>query len=178
MELKECLEENLRRELHRQHPSGFKSEADAIAALQCLVVKKRNKAVIRDQLSSLIQDKGEGVRRFFGRVKALANVCEYSVECHKCKEAVSYTDCMVKDCVITGLSNVSIKEDVMSHEGLEDWKVDNLIKFIEGKETSKVDAGARIKGGAVNANAVESGKHPKCTKCGAENHPGRCRASQ
>ena len=79
-EVKECLEEDLRREVHRQYPNGFTDLQDMLKGLRKLAVKKRNRAVIRDELHKLIQDRGEGVRRFSGRVQALANVGEYETE--------------------------------------------------------------------------------------------------
>ena len=79
VEIRECLEENLRRELHRQHPGQFIDEDNMLVMLKLIAVKKRNTAVIRNQLDHLTQDRGEDVQQFLGRVQALANVAEFSV---------------------------------------------------------------------------------------------------
>ena len=101
-EIKECLEEELRRELHRQHPQGFLDKNLMMEGLKKLVVKQRNRAVVRDELHRLVQDRGEGVRRFSGRIQALANVGEYVHECSHCKKSTTYKDEVVKDQIIPG----------------------------------------------------------------------------
>ena len=88
-----------------------------LETLKTIPVKKRNMAVIRNQLDHLTQDRGGEIRRFLGKVQALANVAEFTVKCIKCKEDMPYTDMAVKDKIVAGLANVSNKEDVL--EGME-----------------------------------------------------------
>ena len=56
VELKECFDEDLRREMFRQYPSGFKTEKEMLEGLKKLVIRKRNITVLRDELHNLYQD--------------------------------------------------------------------------------------------------------------------------
>ena len=66
-------------------------------------------------------------------MQALANVAEFSVQCTKCKEDTPYADMVVKDRIVAGLANISIKEDVLAHDSLKEWNVNDLVTYIKGK---------------------------------------------
>ena len=72
--------------------------------------------VARAALHDMHQDIDEPVRSFCARLMGQANICNYSVECPDCKKDVSYTNHIVRDCVMRGLSDDDIRLDVLGNE--------------------------------------------------------------
>ena len=83
----------------------------------------------RKNLHELKQQHGEPIRKFAGRVRSLAVIAEYEVEC-QCKKMVQYSDLVIKDQVIAGISNVEIKEAVLSHADVNAWTLDKLVVYV------------------------------------------------
>jgi hypothetical protein len=94
-----------------------------------------NVVVPRVTLHSMAQDTEEAVRPFCARLKGQANVCNYKIECPKCKIDVFYTDHIVRDCVIRGISDDDIRLDVL---GNSDQQMDQtVLAYIQSKEAGK-----------------------------------------
>ena len=97
-QLMECCHENIRRDHHRTFSRAVGeedlgvTEEQRLQELKQLAVRKKNKAVNRVKLGTLRQDKGEPIRKFAGRVRSLATVSEYMVQCKGCKKDVSYSE--------------------------------------------------------------------------------------
>ena len=110
LQLLECCCEELRKDHYRNFPSTgtILSESVLLSQLKQIAVRAKNRAVNRFKLNTLRQDKGESIRRFAGRIKSLAVVSEYSVECKKCKTHVTYTDEVIMDQIIAGISSLSL----------------------------------------------------------------------
>ena len=94
LQLMECCCEQLRRDHHRNYPSNKNqaTESSCLAQIKQIAVRAKNRAVNRVKLNTLRQDKGEPVRKFAGRIRSLATVSDYSVDCTQCKLPVTYTD--------------------------------------------------------------------------------------
>ena len=91
LQLMECCCEQLRRDHHRTYPKtgvGTVTEETRLSELKQLAVRQKNRMVNRVKLGTLKQDKGEPVRKFYGRVHSLASVSEYTVSCAKCQVPV------------------------------------------------------------------------------------------
>ena len=117
-------------------------------------MKKANRAVIRESMGNLKQERGETVRKFTGRIRALAVVSELEVEC-ACTKKVSYMKEAIKDRVVGGLHDQDIKTAVLSHKDVNEWSLDDLLGYVEAKEAGRVSAS--LMGGAASASAVSSG---------------------
>ena len=76
-QLMECMSEVVREDHYRQF-GGKKvgTEAELLEQVKQVAVPKSSRAVQRDSLSSIRQERGEGVRKFCGRIRAVALVCE------------------------------------------------------------------------------------------------------
>ena len=137
-QLLECCNEQLRRDHHRTFSGATETndEKTVIAQLKQIAVCKRNLAVNRVKVGTLVQDRGEPVRKFAGRVKSLAAVSGYTVKCSKvdCNTDVSYQEPVVTDQVIRGLGDSEIQRDVLSHTDSDTMDLEALLKYIEGKE--------------------------------------------
>ena len=188
LQLLECCSEQLRRDHHRQYPATditTAQESEVLGQLHKLAVRQQNKMVARVKLSSLTQDKGEGVRRFAGRVRELAVTGSYNVGCPSCKQDVDFTTEMVKCQVVTGLAMNSHQKDVLAHPEGNTMTLDKLLIFIEGKEQAERSQGL-LAGSGFEAKKVEvENKFEKkkvfnCKWCGDKHQPGKvnCKAAE
>ena len=186
-QLLECCTEQLRRDHHRTfsgaNGAAAVTEASVTAELKQIAVCKRNKAVNRVKLGTLRQDKGEPVRKFAGRVRSLAAVNGYSVKCTKagCGQDVPYTEAVIMDQIITGLADLEIQKDVLSHTDADTMDLETLLKFIEGKESGLASQGLMSGSGGVSAVRPGQGQgqghgqghgqgQKRCRWCG-DKHP-------
>ena len=103
----------------------------------------------RDNLHDLKHQRGEPGRRYAGRLKALAAVCEYSVTCESCKTQTSYTFLMVKYQLVAGLASDEIKKMVLSHKNINNLALDEVIAYVEGEEDGAASPGL-LSSGTVN----------------------------
>ena len=192
LQLLECCSEQLRRDHHRQHPGtdiDTITETELLGQLKKLAVRQQNKMVARVKLSSLTQDKGEGVRRFAGRVRELANTGGYTVQCGDCKRDVDFTTEMVKCQVVTGMANHTHQRDVLAHPEGNTITLDKLLVYIEGKEQAERSQGL-LAGSGFEAKKVDTEKAPggsgaikkmitNCRWCGDKHQAGKanCKAA-
>ena len=97
--------------------------------------------VNRVKLATLRQYKGEPVRKFAGRIRSLATVSEYNVQCFTCEVSIPYTEPVILDQVIAGLADLEIQKDVLSHPDAANMNLEKLLKFVEGKESGQASQG-------------------------------------
>ena len=178
LQLMECCCEQLRKDHYRNYPASqiSTSETARLAEIKQIAVRAKNRAVNRFKLNTLNQDKGEPIRRFAGRIRGLATVSEYSIECTSCKAPVSYTDEVIVDQVIAGIANLEIQKDVLSQSG--NFNLEKLLTFIEGKESGMTSQGL-ISGNKVESNVENQPRDRKCKFCGDSHTFGKknCKAA-
>ena len=147
LQLLECCDEPLRRDLHRTFGVLINSpELTVLSNLKTLAVRKENVMVARVALQQMCQQRDEPVRKFAARVRGQASVCNFVVKCPcqcgapaACNKTVSYSDVMVRDTIIRGLEDGDIRTDILS-EANQDLSLEDTIKFIEAKESGKRSA--------------------------------------
>ena len=117
LQLLECCEDSLRKDLHRSHSKiAMATEIDALAAIKTLAVKAENAMVSRMTLLTMTQEREEGVRSFAARLRDQDKVWKFSKNCtHNPFEAVNYTDDIFRDALIRGLGDSDIQPDVLGH---------------------------------------------------------------
>ena len=173
-QLLECCCEQLRRDHHRNYSQAAGDQAEApteerlLKEVKQLAVRKKNKAVNRVALGTLKQDKGEPVRKFAGRIRSLATVSEYVVNCKTCKTDIPYTESVIMDQLIKGLANNEIQRDVLSHIESDKMTLETLLTFVEGKESGQASQGLMTAG--YNTSGAPSYPSKSCGFCG-DNHP-------
>ena len=123
---------------------------------------------------TMTQDREEGVRNFAARLRGQANVCKFSKKCsHNPAEAVNYTDDMVRDALIRGLSDSDIQQDVLGHND-QDMTLEDTIKFIEAKEAGKRSQATLQNPSAATLSSykqTDKDQHLiKCRNCGKTGH--------
>ena len=130
LQLLECFEDSLRKDLHRCHSNiAMATEIDALVAIKTLTGKAENAMVSIMTLMTMTQDIEEGVRSFAARLRGQAKVCKFSKICsHNPFEAVNYTDDKVCDGLIRGLGDSNIQQEVLGHNDLA-MTLEDTIKF-------------------------------------------------
>ena len=117
LQLLECCEESLRRDLTRSAGGSLsdQSEADVLKAIKNLAVVAENTMVSRVRLYNMQQDHGETVRSFCARLRGLANVCDFKVACpgNDCDVSVDFTNIMLRDTLVRGISDIEIQSDLL-----------------------------------------------------------------
>ena len=86
LQLLECCDEQLRRDLTRNAGGTLAGETEEVvlAAIKALAVRKENVMVARVALHHMEQDRDEPIRAFVARLKGQAGVCKYVKACPGC----------------------------------------------------------------------------------------------
>ena len=132
-QLRAACNEDLRRNLFNCLGSKLKTltEQQMMDEIQKLAVLAQNNLVKVVQLLALSQDREEPIRAFYARLKASASACELSVQCTAttCPEKVSYSNRMILDALVRGITDEEIREHVLAKT--EELGLEETIKFIE-----------------------------------------------
>ena len=141
MQLLECCEDDLRKDLTRTAGGSLakKTEAQVLAAIKVLAVRQENVMVARVALNQMRQDHNEPVRTFAARVKGQADICNFQIKCSECDKNVSYTESAVKDVVIIGLADQDIQLEVFGHIN-QDMSLSEILQYVKSKESGKRSA--------------------------------------
>jgi len=177
-----CCEKGLGRLLLKENPNVIDAgETALLEAMKSMAVIKIATSVRRTQLLSLRQDHGQNIREFYANVKAQASTCNFRVKCGRqcCTDApeVDYTPLVVKDILISGISDPEIRKDVLEWPELECKSVTDLVGFVEGKETSKKAWAAQPSDTAVISNYKKLDKQEEAEitrKLALRSKCGRC----
>ena len=152
LQLLECCDEHLRRDLIRTTGGSLsnRTEEQVMAAIKKLAVRQENTMVARVQLHNMKQDIAEPIRNFCARLRGQAGVCKFTVTCTNCDRDVDYTEHMIRDVVTRGLADNDIQLDLLGDQN-QNMTSEEVIKFIEAKESGKRSAGHLLETQATNA---------------------------
>ena len=105
IQLLECCDETLRRDLTRAHSGTLTNETEdnVLAAIRQLAAREENTMVARMTLNNMTQDREETVRAFGARLRGQAGVCKFVLKCSNCSEDMNYTDAILRDVLTRGL---------------------------------------------------------------------------
>ena len=83
LQLLECCEENLRRDVTRAAGGTLtqKTEQQVLTAIRALAVREESSMVARAVLYNMKQDREESVRAFCARIRGQANTCKFTTTC-------------------------------------------------------------------------------------------------
>ena len=182
-QLFDCCEKTLGRLILREDPSIIETgEESLLRAMKRMAVIKVATSVRRTKLLSLKQDHGQAIREFYANVKAQATTCNFKVKCGQTccndKPAVDYTSLVVKDILISGISDLEIRKDVLEWSDLDAKSAIDLVGFIESKETAKKAWSGQVSdaAGTSGYKKRQDDQDPKkklslktiCSKCGIQ----------
>ena len=82
------------------------------------------------------QDSGQIVQSFLAALKMKGRQCNLRIKCSAlgCKEVVDYSEEVIRNLFIMGLSDVELQQDIMV---VDDLTLDKAVKMAEAKETAK-----------------------------------------
>ena len=145
-QLLECASEDLGDLVLRAHPQ-FTSKPinEAIKLLKSFAVVPVALGVLRSELLAIHQDADEPFRKFSARVQGKAEVCEfmttYHGKCTGCNADYSgltyYTNEMIRDVLLDGIADVDIRREAQSVEGMLNKSINEIIGFVESRETAR-----------------------------------------
>ena len=110
-----CCDEDLRSDVQAATQDILtKDEDEVMAAIKRYAVQQRAQCSIKMELMAMVQDHGEGVRKFFARVQNVARQCKLTVPCQNdtCRLRLapftSYNDEIVKLVVLNGIADTAV----------------------------------------------------------------------
>ena len=180
IQLLECCEEDLRKDLTRSAGGSLtnNAEEDVLRKMKALAVRQENIMVARVELQDMHQDIDEGIRSFSARVKGQANVCRYILSCPTCSSDVNYTDEIMKDIIVKGISDSEIQLDIISDRN-QNMSLEDIMRYVEAKEAGKRSA-SKIMGNTQNACGsrstykkalkIKPTNETACSFCGKSGH--------
>ena len=136
-QLFQCAGEELGNSLLKADPSiTSKPTADLMKAMETLAVVAVATGVIRAELVQMKQDRGETFRTFAARVRGKAETCSYTTKC-SCNSTVNFTDIIVRDVLIAGISDLDIRRDILGTDAILQRPVNDVISLVESKEMAR-----------------------------------------
>ena len=154
VQLLECCDDELRRDLTRSNGGSMASgtEVNVLAAMKALAVRSENIMVARYALHDMRQGREEQIRSFYARIKGQADTCDYRIECTKagCDEMVDFAGEMLRDVLARGIVDDEIQLDLISGQN-QKMKLDEMIRFVEARESGKRSASRLLDTPGVNA---------------------------
>ena len=136
-QLFQCASEELGNSLLKADSSiTSKPTADLMKAMKTLAVVAVATGVIRAELVQMKQDRGETFRTFAARVRGKAETCSYTTKC-SCNSTVNFTDIIVRDVLIAGISDLDIRRDILGTDAILQRPVNDVISLVESKEMAR-----------------------------------------
>ena len=174
IQLLECCDESLRKDLTRVHRDSISrfTEIQLLNAIKRLAVFEENILVSRYKLHNLKQDLDEPIRTFVARIKGQAHVCKLVVSCPNCNfKEVDYSNEIVKDVITRGINDEDIRLQLLGDKN-QDMNLEETIAYVEAKEAGKKSA-FRLTPATTNMAATSQYKSRfkkslsrKCGYCG------------
>ena len=129
-----CCSSDLKSSVEKANPTiTTKSETEVLAAIKRHAVVSVAASVLRTELFYMKQDHGETVLAFSSRALGKARNCKLTVRCPHNTD-VDYSEDMVKQVVLAGMSDDEIKRKVLSTPGIDDMSLNDTIAIIEMEE--------------------------------------------
>lgn len=142
LQLFQCASMPLGDLLLKSNPSITECAPETVLkALEKIAVIHVAKGVVRAELMKMAQSGDEPIRNFVAKVQGKARVCGFvtSSTCHNCQttQDVDYTEEVIKDVVIAGLSDGEIRNSVLDIDEVEKRSLNDIVSIIERKEKNR-----------------------------------------
>ena len=186
IQLLECCDDNLRKDLTRSEGGSLmnKSVDYVLRAIKKLAVREENVMVARVNLHNMTQDRDEPVRSFGARLRGQAGVCKFTMNCTSCNADVDYTDTILRDVLIRGLSDQEIQLELLGNSN-QNMSLEEVFQFVDIKESGKRSASLLIDNHGANSmssykrishsnikdkNIEHVNSQDPCSYCGKKGH--------
>ena len=128
------------------------TEVNVLAAMRALAVRSENIMVARYSLHDMRQGREEQICSFYARIKGQADTCDYRIKCTKaeCNETVDFAGEILRDVLARSIVDDEIKLDLIGDQN-QKMTIEEMIKFIEARESGKRSASHLLDTPSVNA---------------------------
>jgi hypothetical protein len=109
---------------------------DLLKVMRSLAVVPIAIGVLRAELLQCQQQRDEGFRSFAARVRGKAETCAFAVKC-SCGKEVDYTDNVIRDVLLSGITDSEIRRDVLGSTNILQKPVNDVIALVENKEMAR-----------------------------------------
>ena len=141
IQLLQCASKELADLIYKSDPQVTSRPVDEVlASLRVLAVVPVALGVTRAALMQMHQDNDESFRTFTVRVRGKAEICRFQATTRcVCTRTVTtdYTEEVIRDVVLAGASDVDIRREALSTEGLQEKTVNEIIAFVESREMAR-----------------------------------------
>ena len=148
-----CCEEELRNDILRDFSGDLAtmSEKDLLKEIKRLSVREESVLVQRMKLNRMTQAPGMSIRTFLAGLRGQASLCKFEAKCSKpdCTHTFNYSNEMIKDNLIRGLTDPEILADLLG-DPKTDRTLDEVVSFVSQKEQGKLTRSAM----GENAGAI------------------------
>ena len=183
-QLLECCDNQLRKDLTCNAGGSLSDKPinEVLAAIKQLAIREENVMVARATLHNMSQDRDEPIRAYAARLRGHAGICKFSVQCQHCNHDVSYTEQILRDIIVRNIVDNDIQLELLGNEN-QSMSLEEVIRFIEAKESGKRSATHLLTTQAANAARSSSYKKGKnaatptsvhnndlCSYCGKPGH--------
>ena len=122
-------------------------------------------------MGQAVQPPGHSIRNFHATLKGYAKLCQYSIKCTSCDKNIDYSDEIILDQLIRGISDKEILADLLG-ENKSDMKLLEVVEYVARKELAKSEQSTVS---SESANAVKTTSNtPKknaiCWACQGKSH--------
>ena len=136
--LRECLATDVSRTIFSSYGNKMKNltEIQLKQAISTCCVSKQTVQARINELWKVKQDSGQTVQSFLAALKMKGRQCNLKIACSKldCDEMVDYSEEVIRNLFIMGLTDVELQQDIMVVDNLT---LDKAVKMAEAKETAK-----------------------------------------
>ena len=151
-----CLDDDVKKDVHAANADILNMTEDQVmAAIKEYAVQRRAISSLKMDLWRMTQDEGEGIRKFYARVKELAAQCQLTLPCTEptCRlrhaPYLSYCDEIVKQVVLSGIADRDIRKEVLGVDGINNKNLADTLAIIENKETAARSVAERASSSAA-----------------------------
>ena len=107
-----------------------------LAAMRSLAVIPVATCGLRTELLQLRQERDEAFRAFTARVGGKAETCAFDAQC-VCGQSVDYTDHVIRDVLLNGLSDPDIRRDILGTLDILHKSMNDVVALVENKEMAR-----------------------------------------
>ena len=138
--------------------------------MPCRGVRERTHPQVED-VRDAVQSPGQNIHGYLAVLRSLARLCNLTVTC-SCRLAVDYSDSVIKDQLIRGMSDDMDRQRLLAEPQSEDMTLEQVVMFLHRLETSHFPIQGTGSGQATSG-VTTPGSSPagNCWRCGKPNHP-------
>ena len=135
-----CCSSNLRLDIMRDTRSDVSKmpESELLSEIRRLAVREESVLVHRMKLGKMTQAPGMSIRTFLANLRGQAALCKFTTKCKEqgCSHTFDYSNEIIKDNLIRGISDPEILADVLGDPKPE-RSLEDLVNLITQKEQGK-----------------------------------------